>query len=514
MSDSGNKRIAKNTLFLYTKFIITTIISFVISRLVLKALGPSDYGLYNVVGGIVAMLNTLGTSMVATSYRYMAVEIGKGDKGDPNKVYNTVVIVHIAFALLLILLGETLGVFYINNYLNIAPSKIPDALFILHLSLLTTAFAVVSIPMNGLIIAREKFMFTSIVETFSAILKIALIFLMIYYDGNRLRFYAIILATIQFLTPLTFQIYCRIKEKEIVKWKVNKNAKDYKELFNFALWIFFGAMAVIGKVQGAAMIINLFFGTILNAAFGLATQINHAVSSFTATLRQAAVPQIMKSQGSGDENRSLTLVYSISKYSYLCMNIIAIPVLINIDYILGLWLDEVPEYTSIFVCFMLINGMVSNLGAGFDAVIQATGKIRKNQIGYSLINLSLLPIIYIMYRLGMPPYINVVCMVVLTVVVLVFQIYIMKELTSFNIKTYISKTIKPALFSTALAVMPLLIVNHFINYSSILNIIAIFVGVVWTVFSIYVCGITNEEKNLIISFIKRKLEKYKPHNNK
>lgn len=168
-----NKKIAVNTMLLYVKFIVTTAISLVMSRLVLQALGVSDYGLYSVVGGVVAMLNTLGASMVATSYRYMAVEIGKGKNGNPNRIYNTVVIIHIAIALLLLIIGETLGVFYVNNYLNVDSAKTSDALFIFHVSLFTTAFSVITIPMNGLIIAREKFLFTSIVEIMSAIAKIA-----------------------------------------------------------------------------------------------------------------------------------------------------------------------------------------------------------------------------------------------------------------------------------------------------------------------------------------------------
>lgn len=501
MSNSENKKIAKNTLFLYAKFIITTIISLVISRLVLKALGASDYGLYTVVGGVVAMLNTLGTSMVATSYRFMAVEIGKGTNGNPNKVYNTLVVVHISLAILLLLLGETFGVYYINNYLNITFEKVPDAIFVLHMSLLTTAFSVITIPMNGLIIAREKFLFTSLIETFSAILKLALIVMMMFYDGNRLRYYAVALATIQFLSPLSYQIYCRIKDKEIIKWKINKCKEDYKKLFSFALWILVGAMATIGKVQGAAMIINLFFGTILNAAFGLATQINHAVSSFTATLRQAAVPQIMKSQGNGNEERSMTLVYTISRLSYLSMNIIAIPLLLTIDKILELWLGSPPEFTNIFVIFMIINGMVSNLGAGFDACIQATGQIRKNQIGYSLINLSLLPIIFILYKVGLPPYANVICMVVLTFVVLVFQIHIMKELTSFNVSRYIKMTILPSLTSTLVAVIPLLILKSIWSESNVETIVFFVISIFWTCFSIGLLGLRKEEKRKIVKLI-------------
>ena len=503
----GNKRIAINTLFLYSKFIITTIINLVVSRLVLDALGASDYGLYNVVGGIVAMLNTLAASMVATSYRYMAVEIGKGAAGNPNKIYNTLIVVHITLALFLIILGETFGVYYVNNYLNVDIAKIPDALFVLHMSLLTTAFSVITIPINGLIVAREKFLFTSLVETFSAVLKLVIIIMLMYYDGNRLRYYAVALAIIHSLLPLSYQIYCRITESEIIKWNLNRCKEDYKNLFSYAIWILIGAIAFISKSQGAAVIINLFFGTVLNAAFGLALQVSHAVSSFTSTLRQAAVPQIMKSQGGGDEERSLSLVYVISRLSYLSMNIIAIPLLLTIDEILELWLGIPPEYTNIFVIFIIINGMISNLGAGFDASIQATGKIRKNQIGYSLINLSLLPIIYILYKLGAPPYINVICMIVLTFIILVFQIYIMKELTSFNVLRYIKVTIIPSMTSTAVALAPLLLLKCVMPESNMATFVFIAIAVLWTCMSIVIFGLRKEEKEKVIGFINLKQHK-------
>lgn len=420
---NDNKRIAVNTIILYVKLLINIIVSFVSTRIVLDALGASDYGLYNVVGGTVAMLNILGTSMVATSYRYMTVELGKGEGGDPNRIYNTVLLIHFGLAILLLLVGETLGVFYVNNYLKVDPGKISDALFILHLSLLTTVFAVITVPMNGLIIAREKFLFTSIVESVSGIVKLILIVLLIYLDGNRLRIYAVFLAIVQLGSPVVYQIYCRITDPKIVKWNFNRNKTDYKGILGFAWWMLVGASAHMGKMQGAAIIINYFFGTILNAAFGIASQVSHAVGQFTSTIRQAAIPQIMKSQSFGNESRSLNLVYAISRYSYLIMNIMAIPLLLCMDDVLRMWLGNPPEFTMIFVNFMLINGMVSNLGAGFDAIIQATGKVRKNQIGYSIINLALLPIIYVLYKIGLPPYVNVIVMVFLTLFTLLFQIY-------------------------------------------------------------------------------------------
>ena len=504
---NDNKRIAVNTAVLYIKLIFSIIVNFVVARLVLDALGASDYGLYNVVGGVVSMLNILGTSMVATSYRYMTVEIGKEDAGNPNRVYNTIFIIHAFFAALLIIIGETIGVFYVENYLNVQPDKVSDALFVLHLSLLTTAFSVISVPMNGLIIAREKFIFTSLVDIFSTLLKLGLIIALLYISGNRLRIYAIFLAVIQLISPVSYQIYCRIKDKTIVAWKFNKNWQDYKDVLGFAWWMFFGAMAVMGRTQGAALIINFFFGTILNAAFGLATQVNNVVGHFTSTLRQAAIPQIMKNQNE-NEQRSLTLVYAMSRYSYLTMNIIAIPLLLSIDEVLKLWLgDNIPQYTTIFVIFMLINGMVGNLGAGFDASIQATGKIRKNQIGYSLIGLSILPIIFILYKLGFPPYVNVIVMVLLTIATLIFQIFIMKELTNFKIYEYVYQTIFPSLNSTFIAVLILVPFKFIWPNNSVYSFFFIFLSVIVTIITIFFLGMSKKERGLVRNFISNKINK-------
>lgn len=507
----NNKKIAKNAIMLYIKLVINIAVSFVVSRLVLDALGASDYGLYNVVGGIVTLLNTMGTSMVATSYRYMAVEFGKADYGNVNKIYNTIFIIHLVFAFILLIFGETFGVFYIENYLNVDPAKLSDALFILHFSLLTTFFAVITVPMNGLIIAKERFLFTSIVDSLSAILKLVFVIFLIYMDGNRLRFYVVSLAIVQLISPIAYQVYCALKNADVIKWNFNKDFDDYKRVLGFAWWMFFGTMAVMGKIQGVAIILNFFFGTVINAAFGLASQVSNAVSQSTAILRQATIPQIMKSQSAGDENRSLRLVYATSRYSYLCMTLIALPLLLCMDCVLRIWLGNPPQYTLIFVDFMLINGMISNLSAGFDASIQATGKVRKNQIGYSLVNLALLPIVFILYKVGFPPYINVVVMAVLTIITLVFQIYIMTELTAFKVKEYFKITVVPSLLSTILILLPLVPLRLLFIHKSFDTFVYIVIAVVWTCFSIYFWGILQSEKliirNKVIYTIKNILKK-------
>lgn len=505
LESSVNRRIAINTAVLYIKLIINIVVSFVTARLVLDALGANDYGLYNVVGGIVTMLNILGTSMVATSYRFMAVEIGKGVEENINKVYNTIFSIHALLAVFLLIIGETLGIFYIENFLNVDSEKVPDALFVLHLSLLTTSIAVVTVPMNGLIIARERFIFTSIIETISVLFKLGFIIVLMYLTGNRLRIYAVMLAIIQLFSPISYQIYCRIKDKKVVAWKFNRNKEDYEEIIGFAWWMFFGALAVMGRTQGVAMIVNYFFGTILNASLGLANQVSHAITQFTSTLRQAAVPQIMKNQ-KNNEKRSLTLVYAISRYSYFTMIIITIPLLFCINDVLKLWLgDSIPEYTTTFVVFMLINGMISNLGAGFDASIQATGKVRKNQIGYSLIGFSIVPIMFLLYKMGCPVYTNVIIMVLLTILTLIFQIFIMKELTSFTIHEYIKKTLIPSLTSTSFAVLILFPIRYLCPHTIAFTFLFITISVVLTSISIFFFGMNKSEQMIILNIIRTKV---------
>ena len=506
MSTSSNKRLAFNTAILYGKLIISTIISFVVSRLVLKALGASDYGLYNVVGGIVALLNTLGVTMIATSYRFIAIEIGKGDNGNSNKIFNTVFVIHIIFAVFLLIIGETAGVFYIKHYLNVEASRIPDALFVLHLSLLTSAFSVLSIPANGLLIAREKFLFTALVEIIGAIIKLGFVLLIIYMDGNKLRYYACFLSVIQLLTPITYQLYCWITDRNIVKWAFNNVTQDYKAVVKFASGIILGAVASMARVQGSAIIINIFFGTVLNAAFALATQVWTASDQLTNSLRQAAVPQIMKSHASGDERHSLELVYLISRYSFLLMLLPAVPFIVGIDGVLKIWLGTVPEYTDSFIVFLMLSGLINSLCAGFDAKIQATGKIWKNQIGYSIINLLLLPIMFLMYKVGMPPYSNAVAMVMISFIIVVFQAYIMKELTDFNIKRYFSDNVISCARTALISFIPLLIFRFLLKEQVAESIWIAFVSSIWTTIVVFFVGIKKGERNMIIAFAKKHMK--------
>jgi len=501
---SSNKRIAQNTAVLYIRLIIVTIIGLYVARVVLLALGVDNYGLYSVVGGMVTIMNSLSASMSATSYRFLAIELGKGEHGNPNKIFNSVLVIHIALTTIFVLFAEAIGVWYIKNYLNISLEKIPDALFVLHLSIAATVFAIMNIPFSGLITAKERFVFTSFTDIAISIVKLTLIILLSHSEGNKLRTYAIIMAIIMLVQPAAYFIYCKIKENSIIKWNLNKDWHLYKTILGFAWWAIFGTAACIGQSQGAAIVINWFFNTALNAAFGVATQVNNMVMMFVRNLNQATIPQIMKSQSAGESQHALSLVYRISKYTYFIMLIPSIPLILSMESILGLWLKNVPDFTKQFAILMLINGLINCLGSGFDSLIQATGKIRSNQIGYSIITFSILPLAYFMYKLGSPPYIITVVTIFTTIIVLIFQTYILKHITNFNITHYLKETIYPS-FIVSLIIIPQFLIQKLFGHSILISILLSSLSILFTAITIYFAGLTLKERNWINNYLVHKL---------
>lgn len=504
---NDNSKIAVNTVILTIKLIISIVVSFVVSRLLLEALGVDNYGLYNVIGGIVTILNLVGTSMVATSYRYLSIEMGRGDKGDSQKIYSTLSVIHISLAVLLLVFGELIGYFYIDNYLNVTSASIDDAQFLLAFSLIGAAASVLAVPSNGLLIVKENFLTISLIEIAKSIFHLVIAIVLLKYGGNRLRLYAVLMAVCSFILPVGYYLYCKRHYACIMKFKFNKDKKDYKEIASFAGWTLLGASAVVGKRQGSAMIINQFFTNAFNAAYSVAGQVSHAATLFTSTVRQSAVPQIMKNQ-EGNEGRSLSLVYSISRYTYLIMLAVSVPLIMGIDFVLKLWLgDVIPPFTKEFVIFMLMAGMISNLGSGFDASIQATGKIRRFQVGYSIINLSLLPIIYFLYRLGAPVYLNVVVNVAINTLTLAFQVWTMMRLTKFSFGEYWKRTLVPSLLTTAVAFIPLLAGRHFIPTASF-EVVFCGLSFFWGALCAFLLGLSRKERRLLLSFLRENLSKH------
>jgi len=417
-------------------------------------------------------------------------------------------IIHISLALAVILFAETIGTLYIQHYLNIDKESIGDAMFVFRFSVLATIITILSIPFQGLITAQEKFAVNSTIEIIVSILKLCVAIILMYYLKNRLRLYAELMALVISVPSILYFLYCRKKFAPLIAWNFQKDKSKYGEMVSFTGWILLGASASIGMLQGAALIINSFFGTLMNASFGIANQLNSFILMFSRNLSQAAIPQITKSFSEGNSNRTIQLVSYISKYSFFLLLLPALPILLETDFILKLWLGEVPEFTSVFCQLMIINALVDGISSGIPAAIHATGKIKYFQIILSSLSLLSLPIAFITFKMGYPPY-SILTIYILTssINVVVMQI-LLKTLINFNINNFIKTTYSRILYVVA-SVIPLYYIKNLYPESLTRFILTTILSVTWFLIVVYFIGLENRERALITSFINKSYLKFK-----
>jgi len=503
----GNKLIAKNTAILYFRLIITSIIGLFASRFIFKSLGADDYGLYSVVGSIVVMMAFINTVMISTTYRYIAFEMGKNDKIAVNKVFNISLVIHICLAIIILILTETLGVYYVRNYLNVNVNRVDDAVFVLRFSIFATIFSILSVPFQGLVTALEKFSVNAIIEIIRSVLMLVISFSLLYYIGNRLRLYSVLMMVLTIISSLLFVIYCFCKHKNIVKWNYQRDGKKYKEMIGYSTWIMIGAAASVGQRSFAAIIINSFFGTIINAAYGIANMVNGIISQFSQSLSQAAIPQITKNYSSGNSDRSIMLAAYISKYTMFLMFVLSIPILLETEYLIHLWLGEVPRYTIIMTKLIIINTLISGLGAGLPALIQATGKIKWFQIILSGTSLLSLPLAYLLFKYGYPPYYIIITFIITAVINVFLWQVLLKRIINFDVASFL-KISYLRVFYVAISVIPLFLLINYFDQSLLRFIFSSLLSVLYTMISILICGLDNIEKQKIKTFINNLKIKY------
>lgn len=497
-----NKKIVVNTFYLYFKLVLSTFVGVYSTQFIIKEIGSDEFGLYSLVGGIVFLIAVLNSAMLSTTNRYIAVEIGKGKEGDVNKVFNSSLVIHVGLSFLFILLSEILGTWYIQSYLNIQSNYISDVNYIFQTSVIATSFYIISVPYQGLLVAKENFIAKLLIEIIGDFAKLGLLIYLLYKSENKLRRFADIMMIVVLMQSLLFILFCLIKEKNLVKWKFNKSIRDYYGMFSFTGWTLLGTISHIGSRQGIALIVNLFFGITMNVAYGLSTQIYNYIQLFVANISQAAVPQIMKFVSSGNDNKSLMLAYSIGKLSFFAMLIPSIPILLSLDGIFTIWLNIVPTNTVLFTYLLIINGFIGILGSSFNPLVQATGIIRKYQIWYATSMLSVIPVIYMLYVLGFPVYFFGIITILSSLLFLLVQMNILQSLTNFRKISFYLNTIKPILLVLITIIPQFYFRNYFgqslpeIFYVSIISVTLILI-------SIYFLGLNKEEKRIVQFFIKK-----------
>ncbi len=503
---SDNKRIFKNSLILYARLIIISIIGIITSRFILKALGESDYGLYNVVGGIVFFLALLNNVMVSASYRFIAFELGTDDESSVNKIFNISLVIHLILAAIVVVFAEIFGIYYIHNYLNVSPGKLDDAIFVFQFSVFSTVFSIISVPFQGLIIAKEKFIATAVVEVIRSVLGLVVVALIIFFIGNKLRLYAGLIAFISIIPPIIYFIYCKRFYDRLTAWNFQLKPQKYKEMLSYSGWTLFGATAGALEVQGSAILLNLFFGTFINAGLGIANQVNNMVKMFSQSLNQAVIPQATKSFSSGQLDRTMQLVIFSSKYTFFLMLLPSLPILLETDYILSVWLESVPQYTSVFIQILILNALIYSMSAGIPSAVQASGNIKFFQIILSAISMAGLPISYILFDNNYPPQALFLVYTFISIAMLLVMQVILKKLVFFNMKEFFFNAYLK-MINVTLLISPLFLIKYFIEESTPRFFFSAIFSLVWLLIAIYFVGINSTERDVVRNFIFNKIKR-------
>ncbi|WP_157986648.1 hypothetical protein [Chitinophaga alhagiae] len=452
-------RVMLNTGMLYGKMVISIIISLYATRLVLNALGAGDYGIFNLVAGVIAMLSFLNMAMTLSTQRYLSHNLGSGNVLRQKMVFNASIVLHLLLGLGLVVLLEAAGLLLFDRVLNIPADRMPAAYTIFHMMVASTFFTIISVPYDATLNAHENMRLVAITGIAEAALKLGIALYLQYTAFDRLVVFALLTASLSVGLLLFKRVYCAVHYPESrIRPRKYFDRKLAKEMFFYGGWNMFGAMSVVTRNQGIAMILNVFFGTIVNAAYGIANQVNAQLSFFSATLLQALNPQIMKSEGAGDRERMLRLAMIASKFSFSLLSFFAIPLIIEMPFMLQVWLKNVPEYTVAFCRLILLCTMINQLSVGIQTGVQSAGNIKWYQVTVSTLLMLNLPLAFLLLRAGLPPYAILVAAAALEVVTCGYRIWAGRRLIGLPVAAFlnnvVARTVSCALLSFCIALLP------------------------------------------------------------
>ncbi|WP_245575623.1 lipopolysaccharide biosynthesis protein [Flavobacterium gelidilacus] len=438
----------------------------------------------------------------------MSFDIGKNDYIQIKKTFNATLNIHIAIAILVLILAETIGLWFVNYKLNIASERVEAANWVYQFSILTFLIGVIQVPYDALIIARERMNVYAYMSIIEAVLKLLIVYLLLVVDFDHLILYSFLYFLVTFIVRLAHKIYCKTYFKES-KYLFYYDKKLYIELLNYSGWNLFGNIASIAKGQGINVLLNMFFGTVLNATYGIALQVQAAVSLFVTNFQMAVNPQIIKKYAVGDVQQCKNLIYQSSKFSYLLMFIIIMPILFNIDFILNFWLKIPPNYTSLFVNLCLVNLLIDCLSGPIMTGIQATGNIKWYQIVVGSLLFLNLPVSYLILKYHEEPVVVYYVSISISIISLFFRIYFISKSLSLSIRDFFLKVIVKIVLVTIITILLFLIIEPYFTFFNqwVLFLSKSFVLLVITIVSTFLLGIDGKERNYLKEIILKKIKK-------
>lgn len=482
-------------------------VSLYTSRVVLQTLGVNDYGVYNVVGGFVAMLAYLNSVFVDATQRFIAYTLGENNKNKLSKVFTTSITIHIIIAGIILLIAETIGLWFVNTKLQIEPDRMIAANWVYQCSVLTLFVTIINVPHRACIVAHEHMHIYAYISIIEAVLKLGIVFLLLTISYDKLIVYAILHLIASIIIPACYSLYS-IKHFSESKIGFAIDRSTFKEMASYACWVLVGNLGFSFKDQFSNIIMNLFLGTAINAARGVATQVNGIVTSFANNFLIALSPQITKQYASGNVVQSQKLVLAGARYSFYLMSILSIPLIVNIDYVLNLWLGVVPEFTSSFIIITLIAATYYASTRTLTTAIQATGNIKWFQIGISIIMLTELPIAYLMLSFDYPPYYALLPIILTNIIGFIYRLVIIKkQVPTYKIFSFIMEVlVKCTILMTVAYIISYFTSNLFVN-NFITFLLSSFISIIVTSLIVYVLGITKNERKTVNNIISKKIFK-------
>ena len=500
MLSENNKRIARNTMILYVRMFVMMFISFFTTRVVLNALGVEDYGVYNVVGGLVAMFSVLSSSLTSASSRFITFALGEGDLEKQKRVFATTVNIHVILSIVVLVVSELIGIWFLNNKLNIPDSRMYAANWVLQSSIVIFVLGILTVPYQSSIIAHERMSAFAWVTMIDSVFKLIVAYIIYFYVGDKLILYALLFIIPSLFNLIVFYYYCRKKFREC-NYSFIWDRIIFREMVGFSVWNFIGCTAGLLKDQGVNIVINIFTSPIVNAARGVAMQINGIVNQFTTNFMMAVNPQITKYYASGELNRMHSLVFYGTRMSYYLFMFIAIPVFFEIDAVLLLWLGQVPEHTVLFVRLILVLTLTEVWSRTLITAQAATGRIRNYQLVVGGLLMLNFPLSYLALKFGYAPEFTIVVGIFVSLVCLVARLWFLRSMISLRVRDFVSQVLLNTLVVTLLSSVVPFMCYHFIVPPIIRFFAVCLLSVFMSAVVIYFVGCNSFERDMLRGYI-------------
>lgn len=502
-TSDNNKRIAKNTVYLYFRMMVTVLVSLYTSRVILKTLGVSDFGVYNVMGGIIGMLGYVNSLLAGGTSRFLTIGLGKNDMPRLKMIFTTSFTLCVASAVLIILLGETVGLWFVNTQLNIDPARMDAANWVYQCALLSSALIVIQTVFTASIISHEKMSIYAYMSILDVVFKLGIVFMLLWFDFDKLKLYALLMFVVNAIVFSVYYLYCKLNFEEI-KTKLSLNKELFKEMFSYSSWNMIGGFSGVLNNNGINILLNIFFGTIVNASRGVALQVNNLVQQFYSNFQMASQPQIMKYFAQGKIGEMSHLIVNNSKYCSLILLCPIIPIFIYVEQLLHIWLGQVPEYSSSFVRITLIYTFLCSIDAPIGMGIHAVGKMKLPNCTTAIVNFLNFPIVYLAIKLGANPIVSYCFTLTALPINICIDLFILKNYTGFSVVTFVRKAFIPIIYISLIGCVVPLAISFMLPNTIILTIVKCIISALYVAVVIFILGLSKRMQNKILMKLKLK----------